>query len=141
MARHNILLMASLLALVLFISQATATRKSDRPDERCRMQLQRLNLNHCEKHLMQRIQKEDEDVLRMRGINYQEEDLKEKCCNQLSEVNNKECRCNALQEIMENLSDRLGKREMYEMEREVRNLPKRCNIPQSSECDLSFDQY
>ncbi|AES66899.1 putative bifunctional inhibitor/plant lipid transfer protein/seed storage helical [Medicago truncatula] len=140
MARHNIILIATLLAFVLFIAQTTATRKSDRPDERCRRKLQSLNLRHCEEHIMQRIQKEDEDVLRMRGINHHE-DLKEKCCDQLNEVNNKECRCNALQEIMENLSDRLEKREMYEMEREIRNLPKRCNIPQSSECDLSFDQY
>jgi len=140
MARHNIILIATLLAFVLFIAQTTATRKEERP-ESCRRKLQSLNLKHCEKHLKQRIQKEDEDVLRMRGINHHEEDLKEKCCDQLSEVNNKECRCYALQEIMDNLSDRLEKREMYEMEREVRNLPKRCNIPQSSECDLSFDQY
>jgi len=139
MARHNIILIATLLAFVLFIAQTTATRKEEMP-ESCSKKLQSLNLKHCEKHLMQRIHNEDEDVLRMRGINHHEEDLKEKCCDQLSEINNRECRCNALQEIMDNLSDRLQIREMDEMEREVRNLPKRCSIPQTSECDLSFDR-
>lgn len=92
---------------------------------------------------------EEENVLRMRGINYirgsrnkeseeEEEGQKEKCCRQLSEVNILDCRCQALQEIKEKLSDRLqGKKEMGDMEKELKMLPLRCGIAPPLGCDLS----
>ncbi|PNY16330.1 conglutin [Trifolium pratense] len=147
MARHNIILIASLLALVLFIAHTNASREKEMP-ESCRKQLDSLDLKHCEKHLMKRIQKdededEDEDILKMRGINYihrnREEDLKEMCCSQLSEINMLDCRCHALQEIMENLSDKVHKKEMDDMEMEVKKLPMRCGMAPPLGCDLSMD--
>jgi hypothetical protein len=103
---------------------------------------------NTEKHLMKRIQSdededEDENVLGMRGIDYirrnRQQDLKKKCCAQLSEVNILDCRCQALQEIMESLSDKVHKREMRDMEKEVEKLPARCGIPPPPRCDLSMD--
>lgn len=95
---------------------------------------------------MKRMQKdEDEDddnVIKMRGVNYirnREEGLKENCCAQLSEVNFLDCRCEALQKIGDNLSDKCDKKEMEEMERELKILPLRCGITPPLGCDLSFD--
>jgi hypothetical protein len=146
MARLNIILIASLLALVLFIAHTNASREQEM-QESCRKQLKHLDLKHCEKHIMKRLQKdededEDEGILKMRGINYirnREEDLKEMCCAQLSEVNVLDCRCQALQEIMENLSGKVHKREMRDMEEEVEKLPRRCSIPSPPQCDLRMD--
>ncbi|XP_058773752.1 2S seed storage albumin protein-like [Vicia villosa] len=143
MARHNILLIASLLALALSFAHTNASREEEMK-ERCSKKIESLNLKPCENHLMRMIQKdedEDKNVLKMKGINHirRGDNPKEKCCDQLSEVHMLDCRCQALQEIMDNLNDRLPKKEMEDAEKKVKMLPMSCGIAPPLGCDLNLD--
>lgn len=148
MARHNILLITSLLALALLFAHTNASKEEDMK-ERCSKKIESLNLKPCENHLMKMIQKdqdqddddEDKNVLKMKGINYirRGDNPKEKCCGQLREVHMLDCRCQALQEIMDNLNDRLPKKEMEDAEKKVKMLPMSCGMAPPLGCDLSLD--
>ncbi|KAJ1389120.1 Bifunctional inhibitor/plant lipid transfer protein/seed storage helical domain [Sesbania bispinosa] len=144
MARLNILIALFSAALFLFVVHACASKEGE---ESCSKQLKNVNLKHCEKHIMKRIEKEEEgeeDVLTMRGTNYiwrreSEDEQKRKCCKQMSELNNPECQCRALQKIMDRKSKKLETKEMEDMERELMILPMRCGLGPLMGCELSWE--
>ena len=140
MARLTILL--ALFAALLFVAHASRWPQ----ESSCERELENVNLRPCENHIMQRIERdeeEEEDVLSMRGrTNYIRRpgrtDHKQSCCDQLSELEeNSQCMCEALQQIMENQRERLQRRsQVQQLEKELRNLPKSCGFRSPRGCDL-----
>ncbi|KAK7401906.1 hypothetical protein VNO78_13761 [Psophocarpus tetragonolobus] len=125
--------------------------------ERCREQLQKVNLKPCEKHVMEKIQggeerDDDEDVLttvrgRVKYIRKQkhedeeEEGHVEKCCREITQLNSPKCQCKALKKIMERQSEKLEDMDQkLQMVKELMNLATTCRLAPmiSMSCDLSL---
>ncbi|XP_061358241.1 2S seed storage albumin protein-like [Gastrolobium bilobum] len=145
MARLTILV-ALLAAFVLVAHTCSASREGGK--ESCKKQIQRLNLKHCEKHIMERIgheeeEEEDEDVLlTLRGgISYlRRGDRKQKkCCEELNELESSKCQCRALQKILDRQSEKLQMKEVPQFERELMNLPMRCGLGPMPHCELRWE--
>ncbi|MED6191619.1 hypothetical protein PIB30_001898 [Stylosanthes scabra] len=135
MAKSTILV--ALLALVL-VAHASARREwGQQGDSRCERQIDRMNLNPCEEHIMQRIQCE-QDQYNTRRCGSSAEQHRERCCNELKDLeDNQSCMCEALQQIMENQMYRMQDRQMMQQfERELRNLPQQCRFRAPQHCNL-----
>ncbi|KAI4322816.1 hypothetical protein L6164_022475 [Bauhinia variegata] len=152
MARLTLLI--ALLGALLLITTTSGCKTTVRIDEggssgrwkeSCQRQLQRVNLRHCEQHIMQRISQQqgerEQNVLRFRGGIYTEEEesreLSEKCCEQLEELKGQECQCQALQQIMQRQSGQVrGRQQEQRLEQELRNLPNTCDMEPMHSCEL-----
>ena len=153
MARLTILL--ALLATLLFATHASARKQQENS---CQRELENVNLRHCERHIMQRVKRDEgkgqegsekeENVLYMKGIAshhnknffYRNRDYKRSCCNQLRELEESPaCMCEALRQIMENQSEKLqSSKQMQRFAEQTWNLPQSCGLgSQRTECDIS----
>ncbi|XP_057458137.1 conglutin delta 2-like [Lotus japonicus] len=144
MAGLKVFLLAALL-LVVVAHTATATA-SWKEEESCK----KVNLKPCEKHIMQRIeQDEDQDHLKMRGIHYKirrsegEDEEEERadqwkqCCNSLRDLDSQECKCRALNKIMNRQSEELeGKEQIKDFKKELLFLPISCGMPPLFGCEF-----
>ncbi|KAF1859096.1 hypothetical protein Lal_00000922 [Lupinus albus] len=147
MAKLTILIaLAAALVLVVHTSASRSSQQS------CKSQLQQVNLNHCENHIIQRIQQQQEEEqgrARLRGIKHvirrnrssQESEELDQCCEQLNELNSQRCQCRALQQIYENQSEQCqGRQEEQLLEQELENLPRTCGFGPLRRCNVNPDE-
>ncbi|KAJ7981608.1 Puroindoline b [Quillaja saponaria] len=152
MARLAVL--AALFAAVLFVSNTFAhrtfvttveidedTNPGRQSQQRCRQEIQRQQqqLQQCDRQLMHRIQ-QGQDVLAFKGTeSYYDNQGHEfqQCCQALKQVDD-QCQCDAMQHIMQRQQGRLQGQQRRQLEREIENLPDRCNLgSQAQQCQVS----
>ncbi|CAL0332874.1 unnamed protein product [Lupinus luteus] len=145
MAKLTILI-ALVVALVLVV-HTSAFRSSE---QSCKRQLQQVNLRHCENHIAQKIQQQqDEEEGRartLRGIKHfilrdqssQESEELDQCCEQLYELNSQRCQCCALKQIYESQSEQCeGRQQEQQLEEELEKLPRTCGFRPLRKCNVN----
>ncbi|CAL0332875.1 unnamed protein product [Lupinus luteus] len=148
MAKLTILI-ALVVALVLVV-HTSAFRSSE---QSCKRQLQQVNLRHCENHIAQKIQQQQEEeeghVRTLRGIKHfilrdqssQESEDLDQCCEQLNELNSQRCQCRALQQIYESQSEQCeGRQQEQQLEGELEKLPKTCGFGPLRRCNVNPEE-
>ncbi|KAF1859128.1 hypothetical protein Lal_00000957 [Lupinus albus] len=148
MAKLTILI--ALVAALVLVIHTSASRSSQ---QSCKSQLQQVNLNHCENHIIQRIQQQEEEeqdrARTLRGKKHfiirhrssQESEELDQCCEQLNELNSQRCQCRALQQIYENQSEQCqGRQEEQLLEQELENLPRTCGFGPLRRCNVNPDE-
>ncbi|CAL0332872.1 unnamed protein product [Lupinus luteus] len=148
MAKLTILI-ALVVALVLVV-HTSAFRSSE---QSCKRQLQQVNLRHCENHIAQKIQQQQEEeegrARTLRGIKHfilrdqssQESEELDQCCEQLNELNRQRCQCRALQQIYESQSEQCeGRQQEQQLEEELEKLPRTCGFGPLRRCNVNPDE-
>ncbi|OIW20800.1 hypothetical protein TanjilG_23180 [Lupinus angustifolius] len=152
MAKLTILIaLVAALVLVVHTSAFQSSKQS------CKRQLQQVNLRHCENHIAQRIQQQQEEeedhALKLRGIKHvilrhrssqeysEESEELDQCCEQLNELNSQRCQCRALQQIYESQSEQCeGSQQEQQLEQELEKLPRTCGFGPLRRCDVNPDE-
>ncbi|KAK7324656.1 hypothetical protein VNO77_28388 [Canavalia gladiata] len=128
-----------LVAVLLLVAHTCCASKWQEHDSSCSKQLERVNLRHCERHIREKMERDDDERNYIRK--QREGEHEEKCCDELSELNSARCQCRAMQKIMEmeGQSQKLQGLEKLQMEKELMNLPMSCGLGESPlfGCDLS----
>ncbi|CAL0332871.1 unnamed protein product [Lupinus luteus] len=148
MAKLTILI--ALVAALVLVVHTSALRSSE---QSCKRQLQQVNLRHCENHIAQKIQQQQEEeegsARTLRGIKHfilrdqssQESEELDQCCEQLNELNNQRCQCRALQQIYESQSEQCeGRQQEQQLEGELEKLPRTCGFGPLRRCNVNPDE-